>query len=55
MMANFEFLANFMKITEFTLAIIFVILAQKWQFRLKNESFEISRKCSYPLQQVDLE
>jgi len=32
------------KIREFTLVIIFVIFPQKWQFRLKNENFEISRK-----------
>ena len=31
------------KIEESTLVIIFVIFPQKWQFRLKNESFEISR------------
>ena len=36
-------LDEFVKIQESTLVIIFVIFAQKWQFRLKNESFEISR------------
>ena len=30
------------KIQEFNLVIIFVIFPQKWQFRLKNENFEMS-------------
>ena len=29
------------------LVIIFLILRQKWQFRLENENFEISRKSAY--------
>ena len=33
-------MAIFMKIQEFTLAIIFAIFPQNWQFRLRNESFE---------------
>ena len=37
----------FVTIQEFTLAIIFVIFTQKWQFRLKNESFEVSRNSAY--------
>ena len=31
---------------EFILAIIFVIFIQKWQFRLENENFEISRNSA---------
>ena len=32
----------FLKIQELTIAMIFVIFPRKLQFRLKNESFEIS-------------
>ena len=35
------------KVEEFTLVMIYVIFPQKWQFRLKNESFEISRNSAY--------
>ena len=34
-------------IQEFILVMIYVILPQKRQFRLKNESFEISRNSPY--------
>ena len=37
---------EFVKIQEFTLVIIFVIFDKKWQFRLENESFEISQNSS---------
>ena len=32
---------------ECTLVIIFVISSQKWQFRLRNENFEISGNLAY--------
>ena len=35
------------KIREFNLIKIFVIFPQKWQFRLENENFEISRNSAY--------
>ena len=35
-----------LKIQEFTLVIIFVIFPQKWQKKLKNENFEISRNLA---------
>ena len=37
---------EFVKILELTLVIIFEIFPQKWQFRLKNEIFEISRNSA---------
>ena len=40
-------LDEFVKILEFILVIIIVIFIQKWQFRLENESFEISRNSAY--------
>ena len=43
---NFENHKN-LKIQEFTLVLNLVSFPQKWQFRLKNESFEISGNSSY--------
>ena len=37
----------FVTIQELTLVKILVIITQKWQFRLKNESFEVSRNPAY--------
>ena len=39
--------SEFEKIREFTLIMIFVIFSQKWQFRIKNENFQISRNSAY--------
>ena len=40
------FSLKFWKTQDFTLVIIFVILPQKWQFRLENQNFEISEKLN---------
>ena len=39
----YDIKGEFVKIREFILVIIYVIFPQKSQFRLENESFEISR------------
>jgi len=43
LIAEIIYRVNPLKIQEFTLIIILVIFSQKWQFRLKNEYFEVSR------------
>ena len=46
-MTIFRKIAKIVKIRKFILVIIFVICPQKWQFRLENESFGISRNSAY--------